>query len=85
MAVLGGKIKFSQLFCVVFLPWWDRHSLRAVVVNMGLCEMDPGQDVQEEGRAPVALIVGSGLPVWAGSLSSCLPAATTRPFSSMAI
>lgn len=82
-----GKNKiFPALLCRHFeLPWWYRHSLRAVVVNMGLCEMGHGRDEQEEGRAPVALVVGSGLPVWAGSLSSWPPAATARPFSSMTI
>lgn len=58
---------------------WD-SSPRAVKVNVGLCTMGHGQDLQVEGTAPAVLVPGTGLPVWAGSLSSCPPRDVKMPF-----
>lgn len=55
---------------------WDR----SVKVNMGLCAMGHGQDLQVEGRAPAVLVPGTWLPMWAGSLSSCPPRDVKMPF-----
>lgn len=62
------------------LRWDSRHSPRAVKVNMGLCMKGHSQDLQVEGRALAVLILGTRLPVWAGSLSSCSPTGVKVPF-----
>lgn len=63
------------------LLWWDRRcSPRAVKVNMGLCMVGHGQDLQVEGRAPAVLIPGTWLPVLAGSLSSYPPTSVKMSF-----